>query len=245
MEQAGMGIDAADFDNDGDLDIAKINFSDDMNNLYRNEGNGEFSDAAGSSGFGPVSTPYLGFGVKFADFDNDGLQDVFVANGHVNPQVDGHKFGVSYAERNLVFRNVGSGKVMEIGLQTGPALKVPRVGRGLATADFDHDGRLDILVSNLDGEPLLLRNASPAVGHWIGVAVKDGIGARVTLHAAGRSLIGEVRANDSYLSSSEPVVRFGLGAGTKVDLLEVKWPNGVTKRVTTPGVDQVLTIQHE
>jgi len=244
MEQAGMGIDAADFDGDGDLDIAKINFSDDKNNLYRNDGNGEFTDVNGPTGFGPVSTPFLGFGVKFADFDNDGWPDIFVANGHVNPQVDGHKFGVTYAERNLVFRNLGSGKLKEVGLLAGPALKIRRVGRGVATADFDRDGRVDLLISNLDASVLLLHNDSIPKGNWLGIATPSSLGARVTVHAGGRAIVGTIRANDSYLSSSEPIFHVGLGRVQKVDFLEI-WSGGVKKKVTNVVINQIWTVQPE
>jgi enediyne biosynthesis protein E4 len=242
LEQAGMGIDAGDYDGDGDFDIAKINFSDDMNNLYRNDGTGEFTDVTGPSRFGPISTPFLGFGVRFADFDNDGWLDVFVANGHVNPQVDGQKFGVSYAERNLLFHNRGDGTFDEIGEKAGPAIRLKRVGRGLATADFDHDGRLDVLVSNLDGAPLLLRNTSRA-GNWIGVRIPHGTGARVEVHTEARVQTAAVRANQSYLSSSDPTVHFGLRDADAVKKVEVRFANGVDKVVNNPSINSILEVQ--
>jgi hypothetical protein len=129
----GHGIDSADYDNDGWRDIAKANFSDDTNNLFHNDHNGEFADLAGPANFGPVSTPFLGFGLKFLDLDNDGWKDIFVANGHVNPQVDEHTFGVTYAERSLLFRNLGNGKFEEIGLHAGAARARRYVARGAAT----------------------------------------------------------------------------------------------------------------
>jgi hypothetical protein len=238
MEQAGMGIDAADFDGDGDFDIAKINFSDDMNNLYRNDGNGEFTDVTGPSRFGPVSTPLLGFGVRFADFDNDGWPDIMVANGHVNPQVDGKKFGVSYAEKNLLFHNRGDGTFDEIGETAGSAMRVKRVGRGLAVADFDKDGKLDVLLSNLDGSPVLLRNTSPIKNNWI--AVRGAIGARVEVRAGNSVRVQEIRTNASYLSSSEPVAHFGLGSISKVDSVTVKAHGTSDKVVMNPALNQVL-----
>ena len=131
-----MGIDSADYDNDGWPDIIKANFSDDTNNLYHNDHNGEFTDLAGAADFGPVSIPFLGFGLKFLDFDNDGWKDIFVANGHVNPQVDHHSFGVTYAERPLLFHNLRNGKFEEIGMKSGLALTRRYVARGVATADF-------------------------------------------------------------------------------------------------------------
>ena len=152
-EQAGMGIDSADYDHDGWPDIAKTNFSDDTNNLYHNDHDGQFTDLAGSSGFGPVSMPFLGFGVKFLDLDNDGWSDIFVANGHVNPQVDQHSFGVTYAERPLLFRNLKDGKFAEIGLNSGAPLSRRYVARGAATADFLNNGSEDLLITVLDGSP--------------------------------------------------------------------------------------------
>ncbi len=241
LEQAGMGVDAADFDSDGDFDIAKINFSDDMNNLYRNDGNGEFTDVAGPSRFGPISTPFLGFGVRFADFDNDGWPDVMVANGHVNPQVDGKKFGVDYAERNLLFRNRGDGTFDEIGETAGPAMRVRRLGRGLAVADFDHDGRLDVLFSNLDGSPVLLKNVSPAKNNWIGV--KAPVGSRVEVRAGNRVQVQEIRTNSSYESSSEPIAHFGLGSLGRVDSVTVKRYGFSDKGINFPTINQVLTVQ--
>ena len=166
-EQAGMGIDSADYDHDGWPDIAKANFSDDTNNLYHNDRDGQFTDRAGSAGFGPVSIPFLGFGVKFFDFDNDGWPDIFVANGHVNPQVDQHSFGVTYAERPLLFHNLRDGKFAEIGLAAGPPLSRRYVARGTATADFLNRGNEDLLVTVLDGSPVLLRNQSAQKGHWL------------------------------------------------------------------------------
>src|SRR5258708_746182 len=120
-EQAGMGVDAADFDRDGWLDIVKTNFSDDSNNLYHNDHNGEFTDVAGGAGIGAISIPYLGFGAKFFDFDNDGWPDLFIANGHVDPQVEGQSFGVGYAGRPFLFHNLKNGKFEEIGQPSGPA----------------------------------------------------------------------------------------------------------------------------
>src|SRR5437588_2394625 len=157
-EQAGMGVDSADYDNDGWPDIAKANFSDDTNNLFHNDHTGEFTDLAGPANFGPISIPFLGFGLKFLDADNDGWPDIFVANGHVNPQVDQHSFGVTYAQRPLLFHNLQGKKFDEIGMNTGPALTRRYVARGAATGDFLNSGAEDLLISVLDSSPVLLRN---------------------------------------------------------------------------------------
>jgi enediyne biosynthesis protein E4 len=246
--QAGMGVDSADYDNDGWPDIVKTNFSDDANNLYHNDGNGQFTDMAGPSGFGSISIPFLAFGVKFFDLDNDGWPDIYVANGHVNPQVDGHGFGVTYGERPLLFRNLKGGKFEETGLRSGSALKLPRVGRGLATADLFNDGATALLQTNLDSSPLLLRNTSPP-GHWLRIKTagrrsnRDGFGARVEVTAAGRTQSQEVRANSSYLSASDPRLHLGLGLATRVDSITVHWPSGTVDRIGQEPSDQEFVIE--
>jgi hypothetical protein len=248
-EQAGMGIDSADYDHDGWPDIAKANFSDDTNNLYHNDHDGEFTDLAGPADFGQVSIPFLGFGIKFLDFDNDGWKDIFVANGHVNPQVDGHSFGVTYAERPLLFRNLKNGKFAEMGKSAGVALARRYVARGAATADFFNDGREELLVSVLDGSPLLLRNETAKRGHWLRIKTvgthsnRDGLGARVEVKAGGLTQSEEVRANSSFESASDPRLHFGLGAAMQVDSIVIHWPSGKVDTLGPQSADQELVIQ--
>jgi hypothetical protein len=249
LEQAGMGIDSADYDNDGFPDIAKTNFSDDSNNLFHNDHTGEFTDLAGPANFGFVSIPFLGFGVKFLDIDNDGWKDVFVANGHVNPQVDHYSFGVTYAERPLLFRNLGNGKFEEIGMSAGPALARRYVARAAAAADFFNDGREDLLISVLDGSPLLFRNQSRPQGHWLRIKTvgvrsnRDGFGARVEAKAGALTQVAEVRANSSFESASDPRLHFGLGAANHVDSVVVRWPSGLIDRIGPQTADQELVIE--
>jgi len=247
--QAGMGVDAADYDHSGLPSIAKINFSDDTNNLYHNDGHGQFTDRAGPSGFGPISVPFLGFGVKFADFDDDGWPDIMVANGHVNPQVGEYKFGVTYRERPLLFRNLRQGRFEEIGLSAGAPLSVPRVGRGLAVADFDNSGHLGVLMTDLENAPVLLRNVSPVQGHAISIKTigtrsnRDGLGARVEVRAGDLTQSEEVRANSGYLSASDPRLHFGLGAATRTDIIVVRWSSGTVDTVRDEVAGQELTIR--
>ena len=247
-EQAGMGADSADYDRDGWPDIVKTNFSDDSNNLYHNDHNGEFTDLAGPAGFGLISIPFLGFGVKFVDLRNSGWPDVFVANGHVNPQVDQQSFGVTYAERPFVFRNLQDGRFEEVGLSAGAALARRYVGRGAAAADFRNRGREDLLMTVLDGSPVLLENQGAGSGHWlviktIGTASnRDGFGARVQLKAGGLVETAEVRANSSFESASDPRLHFGLGAADEVDEITIHWPSGRTETIRSEPADRQLVI---
>jgi hypothetical protein len=248
-EQAGMGIDSADYDNDGWPDIAKSNFSDDTNNLFHNDHSGDFTDLAGPANFGPISIPFLGFGLKFLDLDNDGWQDVFVANGHVNPQVDQHSFGVTYAERPLLFRNLKNGKFDEIGMHAGSSMARRYVARGAASADFFNDGSEDLLVSVLDGSPVLLRNKTAPTGHWLRIKTigvrsnRDGFGSRVEVKAGGLTQTAEVRANSSFESASDPRVHFGLGKATQADSIIIRWPSGTVDRLGPQAADQEIIVE--
>jgi len=248
-EQAGMGIDSADYDNDGWPDIIKTNFSDDSNNLYHNDHSGDFTDLAGATGFGPVSIPFLGFGAKFMDFDNDGWQDVFIANGHVNPQVDQHSFGVTYAERPLVFRNLLGAKFEEVGQSAGAALARRYVGRGAAIGDFWNDGRQSVFMTVLDGAPVLLRNQSKPSGHWLRVKLqgtksnRDGFGAKVEIKAGNRTQTLEARANSSFESASDARLHFGLAEASSVDVINVRWPSGRVSRLEIVHADQEVVVR--
>ena len=248
-EQAGMGIDAADYDRDGWPDIVKTNFSDDTNNLYHNDHNGEFTDMAGPTNFGPISVPFLGFGAKYFDFDNDGWKDIFIANGHVDPQVDGHSFGVTYAERPFLFHNLGGGKFEEIGVNSGPVFGKRYVGRAAAVADFLNDGRQDVLMTVLDGSPVLVRPPKNIGNHWLRIKTngtksnRDGYGARVEVTAGSVTYIDEVRSGSSFLSANDPRLHFGLGKSDRVDGIVVRWPSGAIDRVGSEAPDQELVIE--
>jgi len=249
LEQAGMGIDSADYDGDGWPDIVKTNFSDDANNLYHNDHNGEFTDLAGAAGIGAISTPFLGFGAKFLDFDNDGWPDLFIANGHVDPQVEGQSFGVGYAERPFLFHNLKNGKFEEIAEKAGEALTKKYVGRAVVAADFWNRGRMDLLMTNLDASPVLLRNETQSPGHWLRIRLigtksnRDGFGAKVEITAEGAARYAEVRAGASFESSNDPRAHFGLGSAARVDSIVIRWPSGQLDKLGRETADQELVIQ--
>ena len=226
--QAGMGVASADYDRDGDLDLLVTNFSDDVNTLYQNQGGGRFRDHTGASGLAAGARPFLGWSTAFFDADADGWLDLFVANGHIYPQVDLLPSGTRYAQRNLLYRN-RSGRFQLV--DGGPGMARVRVSRGAALGDYDNDGDADLLVINLNEPPDLLHNAGQP-RRWLGVRLRgrrgnrDAIGARVRLHSGGLVQTREVQRAVGYLSQSDPRLRFGLGEGAPVDSLVVRWPGG-------------------
>jgi len=233
-EQAGMGSTVGDFDGDGKLDIFKTNFSDDSSTLYRNNGDGTFTDATYSSGLG-LHTQYLGWGTMFLDFDNDGWPDLLLVNGHVYPEVDKYKLGSDYQEPRILYRNSGKGTFEDVSNAAGPAIVRKASGRGLAIGDLWNNGKISAVITNMGEAPSLLVNQMSYPNQWIGIKTvgtksnRDGIGARITLKAGGRIFVDEVRSGSSYNSSSDMRVHFGLGKATKIDSLEVRWPSGLVE----------------
>ena len=253
QEQAGMGTDFGDYDNDGWPDLVKGNFSDDTKNLYHNNHDGTFTDVAYPAGLGDVGWLFTTFGAKFLDYDNDGWKDIMLADGQVFPQIDRYQTGITYAERNLLFHNRGRRadgvKFDEVGLQSGPGLAIRKVSRALATADYDNDGDLEILVTNMNDSPDLIRHAHKNPNHSILVKTvgtrsnRDGIGAKITIVAGGLEQYDEVRSGGSYLSSSDLRVHFGLGAATRVERLEVLWPSGQKDVASNVPADRILVVK--
>jgi hypothetical protein len=249
-EQGGMGLALGDYDGSGRFAIYKTNFAEEYNNLFHDDGD-HFTEAAYRSKTAPPSLPYVGWGTAFIDYDNDTRLDIMTVNGHVYPQMDQAKLGASagYRQRKLLFRNLGDGTFEEIGARHGTVFTEPRVSRGLAVGDLDDDGRLDVVVNDLDGSPQVLHNELPAAGHWLRVALKgkerntDAIGAVVTLKAGALIQRRVVQSGTSYLSQDDMRRHFGLGAATAAEWVEVRWPDGTTTRRDGVEADQTITIE--
>jgi len=247
--QAGMGADAGDYNGDGRLDLLVTNFSDDYNTLYENSGEGFFTDVSNAVGLGLTTFPFLAWGVGLRDFDNDGWLDVFTANGHVHPAADRSGLGTTYLQREQLFRNLGTGRFEDVGALAGPGLAGERSSRGAAFGDYDDDGDIDVLVVHMDDRPSLLRNDTPLAGHWIALGLegtvgnRDAIGARVSVEAAGRIHVSEVRSGGSYLSHNDTRVHVGLGDATEVERVEIRWPDGTVETLSGLAVDEFYSVR--
>ena len=245
---SGMGVSVGDYDGDGWLDIARTNFSEQVTTLYHNYGNGVFEDASIRAGLG-VNRKYLGFGVGFFDFDNDGWQDLLVANGHVYSQIANRKLHLSYKEPKVLYRNLGNGRFEDVSSKVGTAIREENLARGCAFGDFDNDGDIDVIINNLDGPPTLLRNDGGNKNNWIMIKCvgtrsnRSGIGARVIVTANDRRQIAEVRSGSSYYSQSDLRLHFGLANAAKVTSIEVSWPSGVKENFKDVPANQWLTLQ--
>jgi len=246
--RAGMGVDAADYDRSGRPSILISNFSNQMLALYHNEGNGLFVDEAPRSEVGRASLLTLGFGCYFFDYDLDGWLDIFVANGHIEKEIERIQKRVTFAQPPHLFRNLSGGRFQEITAQLGHEFARPRVARGAAYADIDNDGDLDLILTSNGGPPALFRNDA-ATGHGLRVRLvgtrsnRNGLGAVAQVSAAGETQWQMLRSGSSYLSQSERVLTFGLGGHALVDSLEVRWPSGHVDRLEKLRSDQVLTIK--
>jgi len=247
LEQAGMGVAVGDYDLDGDLDIVKTHFADDTNVLYRNDGQGDFSDVTRAAGLG-VETRFVGWGAGIVDLDNDGWPDIFMVTGHVYPEVERQLPAYPMRTPRLVFRNLGQGRFEELIEEAGPAVAAPHASRGCAFGDFDNDGDIDVLIVNLNEPPSLLRNDLPGTNHWLKVKLvgttcnRSALGARVTASYGGRRQAQEVVSQSGFYSVSDRRLHFGLGPERRVDL-EIKWPGGATQVLRDVAADQVLVVQ--
>jgi hypothetical protein len=252
IARAGMGVDAADYDRSGRPSVIISNFANQMVSLYHNEGNGLFVDEAPQSEVGRATLVTLGFGCFFFDYDNDGWPDILVADGHIEDAIEKVQKRVTYAEPPHMFRNLGGGKFTEVTAQMGTAFAAPKVARGAAYADIDNDGFLDLLVTTNAGPAYLFHNEG-GTNHSLRIKLlgtksnRDGIGTvvRVTSNDNKDKQWQMLRSGSSYLSQSELVLTFGLGAATKADTVEIQWPSGQLDRLSNVNAGQTITVQEE
>jgi hypothetical protein len=253
-EQAGMGLGVGDYDNDGRVDFHITNFSDDSNTLYRNDGDSNFTDITFQAGLGETTIPFLGWGTSFIDFDNDGWKDVIVGNGHVYPVVDKFQWGTSFKQQLLLFRNSlqpnGRYKFERVAAAPNSGLADTVCARGLAVADFDRDGKPDVLTSNMDSSPMILQNVNADKNNWIGIKLegdparmipKDAIGTKVFIVTGKTRQRFDVTSGAGYASQNEQMIHAGLGAASSVDAIEIHWPNGQKDVISAPKINTVAT----
>ncbi len=247
--RSGMGVDAADVNGDGKQDLFVANVDQEMFSLYRNDGHEFFSDVAGSNSIAQATRLLSGWGLKFFDYDNDGTVDLFLANGHPDDMIESYSQQVRYKEPMLVFHNDGA-KFANVSEQAGPAFQKMFPARGLAVGDFDNNGRVDVLVGNNGGAPLLLRNNAGDGNHWLGLKLqgaacnRDAIGAIITWSVGGKTRSRLKSNGGSYLSSHDMREVLGLGTATSIDWVEIKWPqpSGRVERLTSLPIDRYVTI---
>jgi enediyne biosynthesis protein E4 len=245
--QAGMGVDCGDIDGDGYPELFVTNFSEELNTLYQNRGDGTFEDATQKLGLASGYLP-LGFGTKMYDVDNDGDLDLHVTNGHVIDNVKLYQPNLSYEQKDLLYENVG-GRFKDISAAAGPALQTLRVGRGLAVADYDNDGYLDVAILSLGRRAVLLKNQGARAGNWVEIRAQGtasnsfGLGATVRATVEGRTLVREVNNAASYLSSNDIRVHLGLGSAKAIQHLEILWPSGRKQVLDGVPANQILTVK--
>ena len=248
-EAANMGLAVADYDNDGWLDLSTTDFSDDYKLLFHNDGDANFTDVSYQVGIAEATIPFLGWGNGFIDYDNDGWKDLMMINGHVYPQVDKYDWGTTFAERPLLFHNVGGRKFELVPAVDGTGLADVVAGRGAAFGDLFNNGKTDVVINVIDGHPVLLRDVSHDTNHWVELRLlggpkspRDAVGATVYLTADGMRQRGDVLSGGSYMSSNDQRVHFGLGKATKVDQVEIHWPDGAIEKLQLTSVDRIFTI---
>jgi len=248
-EIASMGLAVGDYLNNGLVDLMATDFSDDYKALYRNDGEGSFTEIASEAGIGQIPVPFVGWGNAFLDFDNDGWKDLMMINGHVYPQVDEHDWGTTFAQRPLLFRNTRDGKFAYVPPVKGSGLATLTSGRGAAFGDLFNNGKIDVVINPIDGPPVLLKNVNPDREHWVELrlvggpkSARDAVGTTVYLVANGMRQREDVMSGGSFISSNDQRPHFGLGAATEAGTAEIRWPSGAKEDVKLPGVDRIFTI---
>jgi hypothetical protein len=246
-----MGVTVGDYLHTGRLGIFVTNFSGEHATLYRHDKAALFTDVSYFSRVAPVSTPYVGWGTGFFDYDNDGWPDLIAVNGHVYPQMENASVGTTYRQRMLLFHNRQDGTFEEVAANSGDALLTPRVSRGVALGDIDNDGYIDVVVNNLDGKPTILHNDGGSGNNWITIKMvghgmnRDAIGARVKVVSGDLVQWDEVHAGGSYLSSNDPRLHYGLGKRSKIDVIEVHWPDGKVEAIQNVPANRFVTIEEQ
>jgi enediyne biosynthesis protein E4 len=247
--EAGMGTDASDISGNGYLDLVVTHLDMQLARLYENLGDGTFEDVTLRSKLGYSTFHMSGFGTRFMDYDNDGMRDIFMANGHVLDNIERYHSATQYAEPKLMFRNIGHGLFENVSERLGADFRLPRVSRGAAVADFDNDGDLDILVNNNGGPPQLLRNDGGNTNHWLQILLigtksnRDGVGARVKVTAGDLTLFDQRKGGMSYQSAQDPRLHFGLGSRAAIDGIEIIWPSGITTKLRNEKSDQIIAVK--
>jgi len=247
-EQASMGIAVGDYNHTGRPSLYVTNFSDENDLLYRNDGDWNFSEVSYPSGVALPSLPWVKWGTAFVDLDNDGWLDLITVSGHVYPQVDSLPSGPSYREPKLLSMNQKDGTFCDASTEAGPALMEKRASRGLAVGDLFNDGNMDVVVGDIDGAPMILRNHGVPGRHWVSFELAGtksnrlALNARLKIVAGGMTQTEEIHSGGSYLSQNDLRVHFGLGAATKIDSVEIRWPSGRVETLTNLAVDKFYSV---
>ena len=247
-EQASMGIAVGDYNHSGRPSLYVNNFENENPDLYRNDGDWNFTEQSFASGVAVSALPWVKWGTAFVDLDNDGWLDLITADGHVYPQVDKIPSDPGYRQPKVLSMNLGNGNFCDASEEAGPALEEKRVSRGLAVADLFNDGNMDVVIEDLDGSPMILRNHGIAGRHWVSFELAGtksnrlALNARVKVVAGGMTQTGEIHSGGSYLSQDDVRLHFGLGSATKVDSVEIRWPSGTVERIGSLPADHFYSI---